>query len=66
VILRCELPRKRNRFEKCDGLIGGVPDDALVVGLLARVGDERPGCFAMRCPDCKRIVEVCQPMDRAA
>lgn len=67
MILRCQLPHRTDRSRLCGGMIGAAPDEATVVGLLSRLEDARPECFALRCFECKRIVEICPPwIDRAA
>lgn len=38
----------------------------MVVGLVRRVEDARPGCFALPCLECKRFVEVRPPLVLAA
>lgn len=66
MILRCTLPRPSDGSRICDGLIGGAPDGAVVLGELERIEDARPDHYAMRCSGCKRFVEVAPALDRAA
>lgn len=65
MILRCTLVRLDSPNRLCRGLVGGAPDGALIVRELARVGDERPGHYAMRCDTCRRHVEVRPPQEQA-
>jgi hypothetical protein len=66
MILLCPLPQPDDPRRICGGVVGGVPDGAFGVGSVERIEHARPGNYAMRCGTCRRYVEVCPPMDRAA
>lgn len=61
MILRCRAPHRDDPRRQCGGIIGPVPDGAVVVGIVDRYRDARPDAFGMRCGDCRRIFEVLPP-----
>lgn len=52
--LRCREPDRKRPDRECGGLVGWIPDDAVVEKVVERF-DDSGNAYAKMCPSCKRV-----------